>query len=521
MSYSYQVYVGNLATSITTEQLKDLFSQVGQVLNVWINRSNQKITYGFVEFDNIISAEDACKKFNEIRLDFSHITVRISERTKNQSKLKIKTAYTTNDNGNGNENDNERYNVYVGNLSTTITEEQLKDLFSQAGQVLHVWINPDHLKITYGFVKFDNLISAQNACKQFNGLELDNEYIIVRISKDEQKHGTKLKIKNDQTTNDNEQVYVGNLSTTITEEQLKDLFSQVGQVLHVWINPDHLKITYGFVKFDNLISAQNACKQFNGLELDNEYIIVRISKDEQKHGTKLKIKNDQTTNDNEQVYVGNLSTTITKEQLEDLFSQVGQVLRVWINPEHLKITYGFVTFDSLISAQNACKQFNGLKLDSEYITVRINKPKNDTKDYLPQRCGILLELPKKKKPSQEFLLKKALAKDLRQNRELGADFVNACIEMEQLTFDDKPEMIKTAPEEVNLDTIAQTIKRYYKPPLKKHNWEVDIDLSKGKLLTAQEYDKFFNLKLSKTLLRKPIPEKKEKHYSLDYRSVNN
>ena len=93
--------------------------------------------------------------------------------------------------------------------------------------------------------------------------------------------------------------------------------------------------------------------------------------------------------------------------------------------------------------------------------------------------------------------------------------------MEQLTFDNKPEMIKTAPEEVNLDTIAQTIKRYYKPPLKKHNWEVDIDLSKGKLLTAQEYDKFFNLKLSKTQQRKPTPSpKKEKHFSLDYRSVS-
>ena len=424
MSYSYQVYVGNLSTSITTEQLKDLFSQVGQVLNVWINRSNEKITYGFVEFDNIISAEDACKKFNELRLDFSHITVRISERTKNQSKLKIKTNQTTNDNDNDNE-----CQIYVGNLSTSITKEQLKDLFSQVGQILRIWINPEHLKITYGFVKFDNLISAQNACKQFNGLELDSEHIIVRINKDKEKDGTKLKVKTNQTTNDNDnkcyEVYVGNLSTSITAEQLKDLFSQAGQVLDIWINPEHLKITYGFVKFDNLISAQNACKQFNGLELDCEYIIVRIT-----------------------------------------------------------------------------------------------KSKDNTKDYLP-RYGILLELPKKQGPSKEFLVKKALAKDLRQNKELGADFVNACIEMEQLTFHDKPEIIKTAPEEVNLDTIVQTIKRYYKPPLKKHNWEVDIDLSKGKLLTEEEYDKFFNLKLSKTLLRKPTPSpKKEKHYSLDYRTVN-
>ena len=405
MSYSYHVYVGNLSTSITTQQLKDLFSQVGEVLNVWINQSNQKITYGFVEFDNVISAEDACKKFNEFKLDFSHITVRISDRTKNQSKLKIKTDQTTND------YDNE---VYVGNLSTSITKEQLKDLFSQAGQVLSIWINPEHLKITYGFVKFDNLISVENACKQFNGLELDNEYIIVRKSNSEQKDDIK------------QTVHVRNLSASITKDQLKDLFSQAGQILHIWINPDFLRTTYGFVTFDNLISAQDACKQFNGLELD-----------------------------------GNC------------------------------------------------------------ITVRINKREPDSKDYLPQRKGILLELPKKKRVCKETIVKTALAKDLRQNKELGADFVNACFEMEELTFHDKPEMIKTAHEDVNLDTIAQTIKRYYKKPVKKHNWEVDIDLSKGKLLTEQEYDKFFNLKLSKTLLRKPTPKKEDKRvYLLDYRTVH-
>ena len=45
------------------------------------------------------------------------------------------------------------YEVYVGNLSTTVSTEKLKDLFSQVGQVLDVWINPQFKKITYGFVK--------------------------------------------------------------------------------------------------------------------------------------------------------------------------------------------------------------------------------------------------------------------------------------------------------------------------------------------------------------------------------
>ena len=34
---TYSVYVGNLPTTVSTEQLKNLFSQVGEVLDVWIH----------------------------------------------------------------------------------------------------------------------------------------------------------------------------------------------------------------------------------------------------------------------------------------------------------------------------------------------------------------------------------------------------------------------------------------------------------------------------------------------------
>ena len=45
-----------------------------------------------------------------------------------------------------------------------------------------------------------------------------------------------------------------------------------------------------------------------------------------------------------------------------------------------------------------------------------------------------------------------------------------------------------------------------------------IDLSKGKRLTAEENDKFFNLKLTKP--RPCAKPKKENFFSLDYRSIN-
>ena len=90
MTHLYQVYVGNLPTTVSSENLKDLFSQVGQVLDVWINPQFKKITYGFVKFDNVISAEDACRQFNDQNLDFLQIKVRISEQTKRRLQVKSK-----------------------------------------------------------------------------------------------------------------------------------------------------------------------------------------------------------------------------------------------------------------------------------------------------------------------------------------------------------------------------------------------------------------------------------------------
>ena len=91
MTFFYEVYIGNLPTTVSTEKLKDLFSQVGEVVNVWINPQFKKITYGFVKFDNVISAEDACEQFNEQKLDSLQIKVRISERTKCDLQVKTKT----------------------------------------------------------------------------------------------------------------------------------------------------------------------------------------------------------------------------------------------------------------------------------------------------------------------------------------------------------------------------------------------------------------------------------------------
>lgn len=73
-------------------------------------------------------------------------------------------------------------NLYVGNLTVNITEETLKDNFSNAGKVASVNIIKD--KFTgqskgFGFVEMETEEGARKAIEMFNGGKLDNNIIIV------------------------------------------------------------------------------------------------------------------------------------------------------------------------------------------------------------------------------------------------------------------------------------------------------------------------------------------------------
>ena len=155
------------------------------------------------------------------------------------------------------------------------------------------------------------------------------------------------------------------------------------------------------------------------------------------------------------VYVGNLSTTVSTEKLKDLFCQVGEISSVWFNQSFKKITYGFIRFANLFAAQEACNRFNGQKLDFFEIIVRLSdqtKLKLQCKAKRPNN-SILLELPCKTEPCKNHVVKVNLLKDLRENKEIAKDFVQAYSEAENILFPQKLEIVKTAPEPPNLTAL--------------------------------------------------------------------
>ena len=85
------------------------------------------------------------------------------------------------------------------------------------------------------------------------------------------------------------------------------------------------------------------------------------------------------------LYVGNLNYSVTSEQLEELFSNYGQVKNVNIIEGK---GFGFVEMSSDQEAQAAVEMFNGKEYEGRNLTVNEARPKVDRprgRDFGPRK----------------------------------------------------------------------------------------------------------------------------------------
>ena len=227
-----------------------------------------------------------------------------------------------------------------------------------------------------------------------------------------------------------------------------------------------------------------------------------------------------------QIYVGNLPTGVLKHELEDLFSQVGDVLNIWINPKYKLVTYAFIGFNDSDTANEACKRFDNYELD--FFKIKVKRSFKNIE--IRNARSILLELPKKKGTSKSHALKKILCKNLRQNPDMIESFKMATEEMRYLTDSAQCEVVKTNPEQCNLETLEETIIRNFKKPRQKKPISIDFDLTKGKLMSLEQRNRYFNLQFETTTTTTQQQQQQQQQqqteivkkkicFELDYRAV--
>ena len=83
--------------------------------------------------------------------------------------------------------------VYVGNLSFATTEDELKELFAQAGTVTSVALIKDRdtgQSKGFAFIEMANQAEAENAIRMFNGKAFGSRELKVNMARPKEDRGS-------------------------------------------------------------------------------------------------------------------------------------------------------------------------------------------------------------------------------------------------------------------------------------------------------------------------------------------
>lgn len=105
-----KLYVGNLSFSTSEQDLRDLFSQSGQVETASVitdRETGRSRGFGFVEMASRSEGEAAISQFNGHNLDGR--TLKVNEANPQTSRSNNRNGFSGNRGGNGNRRFNSRY----------------------------------------------------------------------------------------------------------------------------------------------------------------------------------------------------------------------------------------------------------------------------------------------------------------------------------------------------------------------------------------------------------------------------
>jgi len=174
---------------------------------------------------------------------------------------------------------------------------------------------------------------------------------------------------------------VNYLPQTMTQEEIRSLFSSIGEVESCKLIRDKVTVGqslgYGFVNYHRADDATKAIQTLNGLRLQNKTIKVSYARPS---GEAIKGAN---------LYVSGLPKHMTQPDLERLFSCSGNIITSRIlcdNITGLSKGVGFIRFDQRVEAERAIQKLNGTIPEgaTEPVTVKFaNNPSNNAKAIPP------------------------------------------------------------------------------------------------------------------------------------------
>lgn len=369
---STSLYVGDLDVNVTDSQLYDLFNQVGQVVSVRVCRdlsTRRSLGYGYVNYSNPQDAARAMDVLNFTPINGKSIRIMYSHR--DPSIRKSGTA-----------------NIFIKNLDKSIDNKALHDTFSTFGNILSCKIATDcnGQSKGYGFVQFENEESAQTAIDKLNGMLINDKQVYVgqflrRQERDSAFNRTKFN-----------NVYVKNLSESITDDDLKKIFGEHGAITSAVVmrDADGKSKCFGFVNFENPDDAARAVEALNGKKFDDKEWYVGKAQKKSEREQELKSQFEQTAKEvvdkyqGVNLYVKNLDDSIDDDKLKEMFSDFGTITscKVMRDPSGISRGSGFVAFTTPEEASRALSEMNGKMVISKPLYVALAQRKEERRARL-------------------------------------------------------------------------------------------------------------------------------------------
>ncbi|EOX98309.1 Poly(A) binding protein 8 [Theobroma cacao] len=284
------IFIKNLDKGIDHKALHDTFSAFGNILSckVATDSSGQSKGYGFVQFDNEESAQKAIEKLNGMLLNDKQVYVGHFVRKQERDTAISKTKFN---------------NVYVKNLSESTSDEDLKNIFGEFGTITSAVVmrELDGKSKCFGFINFENADDAARAVESLNGKKLDDKEWFVGKAQKKSEREVELKLRFEQTMKEaadkfqGANLYVKNLDDSISDENLKELFSQYGTITSckVMRDPNGISKGSGFVAFSTPEEASRALVEMNGKMIVSKPLYVALAQRKEDRRARLQAQFSQ------------------------------------------------------------------------------------------------------------------------------------------------------------------------------------------------------------------------------------
>ncbi|KAG9130608.1 hypothetical protein Leryth_011859 [Lithospermum erythrorhizon] len=260
------------------------------------------------------------------------------------------------------------FEVFVGGLDKDATEEDLKKVFSQVGEVteIRLMMNPQTNKNKgFAFLRFATIDQAKRACTELKNTMVNGKQCGVSPSQD------------------SDTLFLGNICKTWTKEALKDKLKHCGVE-----NVDDLTLVedssdpgmnrgFAFLEFSSRADAMDAFKL-----LQKRDIFLGVDRPAKVSFADSFIDpGDEIMAQVTTVFVDGIPASWDEDRVRDLLKQYGQVEKVELArnmPSARRKDFGFVTFDSHDAAVNCAKSINNEELGEgdhkAKVRARLSRP---------------------------------------------------------------------------------------------------------------------------------------------------